>query len=84
MALLRSQSTQKTKNNALYLFSDGYSDQFSGQRNKKFQRKNFYELLLSIQDMNMTEQHSFLEYAHNNRRQDEPQTDDILVLELKI
>lgn len=68
----------------LYLFSDGYADQFGGERNKKFQRKNFYELLLSIQDMDMAEQGSFLEYAHNNWRQQEPQTDDILVIGLKI
>lgn len=68
----------------LYLFSDGYSDQFGGERNKKFQRKNFYELLLSIQDMEMNEQQSFLEYAHINWRQELPQTDDILVIGLKI
>jgi len=69
---------------ALYLFSDGYVDQFGGERNKKFNRKNFYEMLLSIQDMNMDEQGSFLEYAHNNWKQSEPQTDDILVIGLKI
>ena len=69
---------------ALYLFSDGYSDQFGGENNKKFNRKHFYELLLSIQDMNLTEQASFLEYAHNNWKQDEPQTDDVLVIGLKI
>jgi len=68
----------------LYLFSDGYSDQFGGEKNKKFQRRNFYELLLSIQDMDMEEQGAFLEYAHTNWRQDLPQTDDILVIGLKI
>ncbi len=69
---------------ALYLFSDGYVDQFGGEKNKKFNRKNFYEMLLSIQEMNMDEQGSFLEYAHNNWKQDEPQTDDILVIGLKV
>ncbi|HWY37290.1 MAG TPA: SpoIIE family protein phosphatase [Bacteroidia bacterium] len=69
---------------ALYLFSDGYTDQFGGERNRKLNRKNFYELLLSIQDMNMEEQCSFLEYAHNNWKQNEPQTDDVLVIGLKI
>jgi PAS domain S-box-containing protein len=69
---------------ALYLFSDGYSDQFGGENSKKFNRKHFYELLLSIQDMNLTEQTSFLEYAHNNWKQDEPQTDDVLVIGLKV
>ncbi|MBC7864710.1 MAG: SpoIIE family protein phosphatase [Bacteroidia bacterium] len=72
------------KGDSLYLFSDGYSDQFGGEKNKKFQRKNFYSLLLSIQDMEMNEQCSFLEYAHNNWKQDWPQTDDILVMGLKI
>ncbi len=71
-------------NDVLYLFSDGYSDQFGGEKNKKFQRKNFYDLLLSIQDMDMNEQRSFLEYAHNNWRQHLPQTDDILVIGLKL
>ncbi len=71
-------------NDTLYMFSDGYSDQFGGERSKKFNRKNFYEMLLSIQDMNMSEQGSFLEYAHNNWKQDEPQTDDLLVIGLKI
>ena len=71
-------------NDALYLFSDGYVDQFGGEKNKKFNRKNFYEMLLSIQDMNMDEQGSFLEYAHNNWKQNEPQTDDVLVIGLKI
>ena len=68
----------------LYLFSDGYADQFGGERGKKFRKKNFYELLASIQDMDMAEQCSFLEYAHNNWRQQEAQTDDILVIGLKI
>lgn len=75
---------QLQKGDALYLFSDGYADQFGGERNKKFNRRNFYELLQSIQDMDMAEQASFLEYAHNNWKQEEPQTDDILVIGLKI
>ena len=68
----------------LYIFSDGYADQFGGERNKKFNRRNFYEMLLSIQEMNLSEQGSFLEYAHHNWKQDEPQTDDILVMGLRI
>ena len=59
------------------------TDQFGGEKNKKFQRKHLYGLLLSIQDMDMVEQHSFLEYAHSNWKQDLPQTDDILVIGMK-
>jgi PAS domain S-box-containing protein len=75
---------QASAGDSLYLFSDGYADQFGGERSKKFQKKNFYELLASMQHMDMTEQSSFLEYAHNNWRQHEEQTDDILVIGLKI
>jgi PAS domain S-box-containing protein len=67
-----------------YLFSDGFPDQFGGERNKKFSKRKFKELLLSLYDMNMDEQKAFLEYVLNNWKQDEPQTDDILVFGLKV
>lgn len=68
----------------VYLYSDGYSDQFGGEDGKKFNTKNFKELLLSIHDMEMQEQRSFLEYALLNWRQKEPQTDDVLVIGFKV
>ncbi|NJO90255.1 MAG: SpoIIE family protein phosphatase, partial [Chloroflexia bacterium] len=34
-----------------YLFSDGYLDQFGGKKNQKFMRRNFKELIFSLQDM---------------------------------
>lgn len=72
------------KDDRLYLFSDGYPDQFGGERNKKFNKKKLKELLLSIQDLNGKEQANFLEYALKNWRQDVEQTDDILVIGLKV
>lgn len=68
----------------IYLFSDGYCDQFGGEREKKFNRKRFKELLSSIQEMNLEEQASFLSYASRNWRQEIPQVDDILVIGLKV
>ena len=67
-----------------YFYSDGYCDQFGGEEVKKFTRKKFKELLLSIQAMPMNDQRSFLEYALKNWRQNEPQTDDVMVIGLKI
>ncbi len=67
-----------------YLFSDGYIDQFGGEKGKKLNRKRFYEFLLSSDDMEMEEQGSFLEYSLNNWRQDEIQTDDILLIGIKV
>ena len=71
------------QNDAFYFFTDGYCDQFGGERKKKFNRKQFKELLLSAQEMEMSEQEAYLQYVLKNWRQDEPQTDDILVMGIK-
>jgi len=68
----------------VYLFSDGYADQFGGEEGKKFNKKNFKDLLLSVNDMELEVQRSFLEYSLLNWRQKEPQTDDILVVGFKV
>jgi len=68
------------KGDAVYLFTDGYCDQFGGDKNKKLNRKAFKELLLSISDMNADEQEAFLEYAFKNWKQETEQTDDVLVI----
>lgn len=67
-----------------YLFTDGYGDQFGGEDLKKLNKKRFSELLLTASDMTGEEQSSFLSYAHNNWKQQEDQTDDVLVLGIKI
>ncbi len=69
---------------AYYLFTDGFCDQFGGEQKKKFNRKRFKELLLSVQSMSFDEQEGFLQYALLNWRQDEPQVDDILVIGMKV
>lgn len=47
----------------LYLTTDGYADQFGGNKNKKLNRKAFKELLLSLDGMDAEEQSSFLDYS---------------------
>lgn len=71
------------QNDAFYFFTDGYCDQFGGEWKKKFNRKQFKELLLSAQDMEMSEQEAYLQYVLLNWRQEEPQVDDILVMGIK-
>jgi PAS domain S-box-containing protein len=75
---------QLQKDDLLYLFTDGYCDQFGGEKKKKFNRRRFKELLLSAQSMTMEEQESFLSYAHRNWRQEEEQVDDVLVIGVRI
>jgi PAS domain S-box-containing protein len=67
-----------------YLFSDGYIDQFGGEKNKKFNKKAFRNLLLEIQYLNLEEQEGYLDYVFNNWKQQNEQTDDICIIGLKI
>jgi PAS domain S-box-containing protein len=67
----------------LYLFSDGFGDQFGGESNKKLNKKRFFELLLTASSMTGEEQEAYFEYALRNWKQDEEQTDDILVLGIR-
>lgn len=79
-----SKEIELKKGDTFYFFTDGYCDQFGGELKKKFNRKRFKELLLSLQGMEMEEQRSFLQYALLNWRQEEPQMDDILVMGVRI
>lgn len=72
------------KNDCIYLYSDGFIDQFGGEKNKKLNKRNFKELLKTVCDMDMQEQEAFLEYAFSNWKQDNEQTDDILVIGLRL
>lgn len=68
------------KGDTVYIFSDGYHDQFGGPKDKKFMIKNFKKLLLSIQDKPMNEQKTILEETMAEWKGDTEQIDDILVM----
>ena len=69
---------------SIYLFSDGYADQFGWRTNKKFCITNFRELILSIQDFPMKAQKVLLEDNLKNWMGDLEQIDDIMVVGIKI
>lgn len=64
----------------LYLFTDGYSDQFGGPSFRKFMMKNFKELLVSISNKPLEEQHEILNNTMDEWKNDNHQNDDILVI----
>lgn len=72
------------KNDSVYLYTDGFIDQFGGEKNKKLNKSNFKDLIGTIQDMEMNEQEAFLDYSFNNWKQNNDQTDDVLVIGIKI
>jgi len=71
------------KGDTLYLFSDGYHDQFGGPKGKKFKLAQFKKLLLSIQDQTMNEQKAVLEETMQAWKGSQEQVDDILVMGIR-
>jgi serine phosphatase RsbU (regulator of sigma subunit) len=69
---------------ALYMFSDGYCDQFGGPELKKFKKKNLKKLFLDIHLKNMSDQKKILNDTIEKWKGDLPQVDDILMLGIKI
>jgi len=76
-------SKEFTSAASFYLFSDGYADQFSNS-DKKLMTKKFKEVLLSIQQQPMHEQGKQLEKFHIDWKGNMEQTDDVLVIGIKI
>jgi PAS domain S-box-containing protein len=72
------------KGDLIYLFSDGYADQFGGQSGKKFMYKRFRELILSISHLEMGKQKESLEVAFDEWRGDLDQLDDVCVMGIKV
>lgn len=72
------------KGDVLYMFSDGYVDQFGGPKNKKFKPKNFVNLLSGIHQKSMDKQHRILNQTFNKWKGNNFQIDDILVMGIRI
>ncbi|MDB4534287.1 tetratricopeptide repeat protein [Vicingaceae bacterium] len=72
------------KGDCIYIFSDGYVDQFGGEKGKKFKTKAFRELLLSANKLTMLEQKTFLIDVFNKWKGDLEQIDDVCIIGVRI
>jgi serine phosphatase RsbU (regulator of sigma subunit) len=71
------------ENDMMYLFSDGYVDQFGGVENKKFMYRRFRYLLMNIHQFPVEDQKLILEENIRTWMGNVPQIDDILVMGFK-
>ena len=76
----RTQVIDVKKNDTLYLFSDGFQDQFGGLHSKKFTTGKFKQMLVDISDLSMQEQQDQLQQRLTYWQLNNEQVDDILVL----
>jgi serine phosphatase RsbU (regulator of sigma subunit) len=76
-------SLQLKPNDIVYIFSDGYADQFGGPLNKKFKYGPLKELLIRISDKTMENQYKEMSSVIDTWQGNESQIDDILVFGIK-
>lgn len=72
------------KGDTLYIFTDGFADQFGGPKGKKFKYKQLQEVLLNIQDQPMESQKQVLTQRFVEWRGNLEQVDDVLVLGVRV
>lgn len=72
------------KNDTIYLFTDGFSDQFGGPKGKKLKYKAFKELLLSIHQKKMNEQKQIIYNYFNEWKGDLEQIDDVCIIGIRV
>ncbi len=72
------------KNDTVYIFTDGYADQFGGMEGKKLMTKKFKDLLLSIQQMDLNSQKNYLIDYFEKWKGSNEQVDDVLVIGIRL
>ncbi len=72
------------KNDWIFLYTDGFIDQFGGEKNKKYLKKHFFDILTNLSQSNGEQYSNELKNVFNSWKSVEDQTDDVLVLGLLI
>jgi serine phosphatase RsbU (regulator of sigma subunit) len=68
---------------SIYLFSDGFQDQFGGEKNKKYSSKRFRELLRDINPLSMVRQKIEISSELDSWKKGNIQTDDICIVGIR-
>ncbi len=72
------------ENDAFYMFSDGYGDQFGGEKNKRFSTKRMKALFFNIYKETTDLQSTLIDFEFNSWRGSQDQIDDVLVIGIKL
>jgi serine phosphatase RsbU (regulator of sigma subunit) len=77
-------TVQLQKSDFLYLFTDGYADQFGGEKGKKFKYKQLAKLLINNVNLEISVQKTCIHDAFINWKQNNEQVDDVCIIGVKI
>lgn len=75
---------QLEKNNLIYLFSDGFADQFGGPKGKKFKYKQLKDILLEVEKLPMNKQSDVLAAKFTSWQGNLEQVDDVLIIGIRV
>jgi serine phosphatase RsbU (regulator of sigma subunit) len=78
------QSVEVNVGDRIYLFSDGFMDQFGGEKDEKYNISRFKKLIEELAEEPMDKQEDAFKTAHVNWKKSTLQTDDILVIGAEI
>jgi serine phosphatase RsbU (regulator of sigma subunit)/Tfp pilus assembly protein PilF len=72
------------KGDSIYLFTDGFADQFGGPKDKKFKDAQLRELIREIAGQSIKEQKNKLDVAFENWKENKSQTDDVCIIGIRV
>jgi serine phosphatase RsbU (regulator of sigma subunit) len=78
------QTVSLQKGDVIYTLTDGFPDQFGGEKGKKYMIKNLKELFLTLAHLPMKEQHAKLEEEFMNWKGSNEQIDDVCIIGVRI
>ena len=80
----RLSSIKLHKNDTVYLFSDGYADQFGGEKGKKLKYKPFKKMLCELNSNNIKENGKILDSKFEEWKGNFEQVDDVCVVGFRL
>ncbi|MCX7728836.1 MAG: SpoIIE family protein phosphatase [Bacteroidia bacterium] len=75
---------QLLKNDWVYLFTDGYKDQFGGEKGKRMMHKKFVDIITDNSNQPPDEQLALLNHFFTEWKQNQEQTDDVCIMGFKV
>jgi serine phosphatase RsbU (regulator of sigma subunit) len=75
---------QLEKGDCVYLYSDGYADQFGGPRGKKFKYNQLKEMLMNISTLPIEEQRQAIEFRFDEWKGHLEQIDDVVIIGVRV
>jgi tetratricopeptide (TPR) repeat protein len=80
----RTEEIKFNDEDVIYIFTDGFEDQFGGEKGKKFKSSKMKEMVLSVQNLSMENQRNIILNKFEDWKGDLEQVDDVCIIGVKL